>query len=178
MADMFVHSAQPGDAAMIARIQVRTWRAAYREVLPSPALDEATSPAAEQQWQHNWQEAIAHPPSKRHAVLVATESDRVVGFAAIEPAGDSDCLPATDAEMLTLLVDPEAGRRGHGSRLLAAAADHLRAHGFVTAVTWIFADDAVTRSFLESAGWGFDSAHRDLDMGELVRQLRLHTSLT
>lgn len=178
MADRFVRTAHPEDVAAIARIQVRTWRSGYSDVLPRPALDEATGQAAEEQWQANWSHAVADPPSKRHAVLVATDGDEIAGFAALEPATDPDCLPATDAELLTLLVDPDAGRRGHGSRLLAACADHLRAHGFVTVVTWIFADDAVTRSFLESAGWGFDGAHRDLEMGEPVRQLRLHTSLT
>lgn len=178
MADRFVRPAHADDVAAIARIQVRTWRWGYGDVLPGPALEEATGQAAEEQWRANWEEAVTEPPSKRHAVLVATDDGEVAGFAALEPATDADCLPATDAELLTLLVDAEAGRRGHGSRLLAACADHLRAHGFVTVVTWIFADDAVTRSFLESAGWGFDGAHRDLEMGEPVRQLRLHTSLT
>lgn len=178
MANRFVRPAVPEDAASIARIQVRAWRAGYGDILPRPALDEATGEQAERQWRENWTEAVSNPPSKRHAVLVATDEGRVQGFAAVEPAGDSDCLPATDAELLTLLVDPDAGRLGHGSRLLAASADHLRAHGFVTAVTWIFADDGVTRGFLESAGWGFDTSHRDLDMGEHVRQLRMHTSLT
>lgn len=178
MADRFVRTARAEDAESIARIQVRTWRAAYSDVLPWPALEEATGTAAEQRWQSAWAEAVTEPPSKRHAVLVATDGGTVVGFAALEPASDPDCLPATDAELLTLLVDPDSGRLGHGSRLLAASADHLRAHGFVTAVTWVFVDDAVSRSFLESAGWGFDGAHRDLDMGEPVRQLRMHTSLT
>lgn len=178
MTDRFVRPARDSDADAITRIQVRAWRRGYADILPRAALEEATGTAAEKQWRANWSEAISAPPSKRHAVLVATDGGEAQGFAALEPAEDADCLPATDAELLALLVDPEAGRRGHGSRLLAASADHLRAHGFVTAVTWVFADDSVSRTFLESAGWGFDTAHRDLDMGEPVRQLRMHTSLT
>lgn len=178
MTDRFVRPAREEDAAAIARIQVRTWWSAYSELLPRPALAEAVEAGAEERWRSGWSEAITNPPSKRHAVLVATEEGQVCGFAALEPASDADCLPATDAELLSLLVAPEAGRRGHGSRLLAASADHLREHGFVTVVTWVFVDDTVTRSFLLSAGWGFDGAHRDLDMGEYVRQLRLHTALT
>lgn len=179
MTDSFVRPANVDDAGPVAHIQVRAWSAGYRDVLPARALAEATGEEAHRRWRDQWTEAITHPPSKRHAVLTAVdEHGDPVGFAALEPATDQDCLPATDAELLTLLVDPDNGRRGHGSRLLAAVADHLRAHGFVTAVTWIFADDAVTRRFLESAGWGFDGAHRDLDMGTNVRQLRLHTSLT
>lgn len=193
MADGFVRVALPDDADAIARLQVETWRAAYAGILPAAALAEATGDAAQRRWGEAWTAAISEPPSKRHAVLVAVEGtgsredsgisggnepDEPVGVAALEPATDADALPATDAELLTLLVAPAYGRRGHGSRLLAASADHLRAHGFVAALTWVFADDGVSRAFLESAGWGFDNAHRDLDMGEPVRQLRMHTALT
>lgn len=184
MSQGFVRPGRAADVDAIAEIQSRTWQAAYASVLPRAALNEATGSEAKQQWRAGWNDAVTNPPSKRHAVLVATGAadgapdDTVTGFAAVGPAEDADCLPATDGELLTLLVDPEYGRQGHGSRLLAAVADHLRAHGFVTAVSWVFADDAVTRRFLLSAGWDFDGAHRDLDMGEPVRQLRMHTSLT
>src|SRR5689334_23769018 len=36
----------------------------------------------------------------------------------------------------TLLVEPRWGRRGHGSRLLAAAVDLAREEGFTRALTW------------------------------------------
>src|SRR5699024_7928796 len=137
-----------GDAEMLARVQVRTWRAGYAGLLPRAALEEVTGPSAEQQWAMKWREAIVVPPTDRHHVLVALERDEGVGFAALEPSTDPDREPETEAELLTLLVDPAAGRRGHGSRLLAASVDCLRGDGCTAATTWVFEEDTALRSFL------------------------------
>jgi GNAT superfamily N-acetyltransferase len=82
------------------------------------------------------------------------------------------------AELITLLVDPLHARAGHGSRLLAATADLLREDGFTTLTSWVFEGDEVTRTFLGSAGWAPDGTARTLDMGEPVRQIRLHTDIS
>ena len=72
-------------------------------------------------------------------------------------------------------MEPRWGRRGHGSRLLAASVDGWRADGFATAVAWSYEKDPATRAFLTSAGWEPDGATRALDVDDLlVPQLRLH----
>ncbi|MGH3318938.1 MAG: GNAT family N-acetyltransferase [Streptosporangiaceae bacterium] len=173
-----VRAARAEDAEAIAQVQIETWRRAYADVLPREAVEQITSAEALMQWRHRWEEAALLPPSPRHRVLVAFEDGAVVGFAALQPAADEDRDPDTEAELLTLLVDPERARCGHGSRLLAASVDHLRDDGFTVAVTWVLLDDEVTRHFFQSAGWGPDGTRRDLDMGDLVREVRLHTALT
>jgi GNAT superfamily N-acetyltransferase len=78
-----------------------------------------------------------------------------------------------------LLVEPRWGRRGHGSRLLAASVDLWREDGFATAVAWAYDGDPATRKFLGSAGWEPDGAARALDVDDLlVPQLRLHVTLS
>ena len=67
-------------------------------------------------------------------MLVALEQNTVVGFAAFGPAelaGDEQPDPgrARRPRWSTLLVEPRWGRRGHGSRLLAAVADLARRDG-------------------------------------------------
>jgi hypothetical protein len=72
-------------------------------------------------------------------------------------------------------------RVGHGSRLLQACADTLRADRFVRATTWLNSNDDVRRGFLVSAGWEPDGAHRELDLhgdgAVRVKQVRLHTDV-
>jgi hypothetical protein len=57
----------------------------------------------------------------------------------------------------------------------------MLADRFTRAVAWLVADDDAYRAFLDSAGWGPDTAHRTLDLDgsgtSQVRQIRLHTSL-
>jgi len=170
-----VRAARQRDAAVIGRIQLRAWQAAYAQTLPGDAL----AGLAADTLAARWHAATVTPPSPRHRVLVAENGDHVAGFAATAPATDPDLDPARDGELVALLVDPSDGRRGHGSRLLSAAADHLRADGFRRAVCWLLSTDDVLRRFLVEAGWAADGAYRDLQVGDdaVVRQIRVHTSL-
>jgi len=169
-----VRPARPGDAPEIARVQVDTWRTAYgtflpAEVLGALAVDQAT-PA--------WVAAIEIPPTPGHRVLVATEQDGVVGFVAFGPSAEEDAAP-DEAAVTALLVEPRWGRRGHGSRLLAAAVEHLRADGATrVVVVWVPERDTASAGFYGSAGWERDGTVRTLEAdGGTVREARWHVSL-
>lgn len=171
-ASVSVRTARPSDAAAIARVQLTTWRAAYADVLPSDALtlDPADLEGA-------WAQAVSTPPSSHHRLLLALDGEQVVGFAACEPATDED-LDVPAAELTALLVEPRWGRRGHGSRLLAAAVDLWREESVSLAVAWVFDTDQVVEGFLTTAGWGPDSVWRSLEAdGTAVRQRRWQTTL-
>lgn len=184
MALGFVRPARPDDAGEIARIQLSTWRTAYRRMLPAHVLanlDEAYLT-------RGWTEAITETPSARHRVLVAVEqgetASTTVGFAAGGPADEHALAPeekplADDVAAITdLLVEPRWGRRGHGSRLLAACVDLWREDGFASAVAWAYDADTATRRFFATTGWEPDGVTRALDVDDLlVPQLRLHVRL-
>jgi GNAT superfamily N-acetyltransferase len=182
MADVSVRPASEADVAEIARVQLDTWRIGYATVLPQVVLDSLTPAGAEQAWAA----AVRSPPSSRHHVLVAMEQDWLVGFVATAPASDldlSDIEPAdpepdTTVAIGPLLVEPRWGRRGHGSRLLAASIDHARQDGMTRAVSWIPEQDMASREFLVSAGWAPDGLARVLDTGAgELREIRLHAAL-
>jgi GNAT superfamily N-acetyltransferase len=205
----YVRPARPEDAGEIARVQLATWRIAYRRMLPRGVLDQIDEEFLAQRWR----EAVTQPPSARHRVLVAVEQAEqsyLVGFTGSGPADqdvlapdEQDSVPGPDQEgwragreqglrvsggwwagrehvaaVTELLVEPRWGRRGHGSRLLAASVDLWREDGFSTAVAWVYERDAATRKLLTSAGWEADGATRAIDVDDLlVPQLRLHVSL-
>ena len=173
MADVSVRPARPEDAERVARVQLSTWRTAYADLLPPEALDVPEVQAAAL-----WLGAVESAPSPRHRLLLALERDELVGFAASGPASDEDLDADSTAELMTLLVEPRWGRRGHGSRLVAATVDHWRGDGFTRAVTWAWERDPATRAFLAGSGWEPDGLARGLDTGARVeRQLRFHTDL-
>jgi GNAT superfamily N-acetyltransferase len=184
----YVRPARPDEAGEIARIQLTTWRVAYRRLIPRQVLDEL-----DPDWlAARWHEAITAPPSPRHRVLIAIEQAesgnqpavQPVGFLASGPADeaalapDEEPLPADVVAVTDLLVEPRWGRRGHGSRLLSAGVDLWRQDGFRTAVAWAYDQDPATLAFLASSGWEPDGARRALDVDDLlVPQLRLHVDL-
>ena len=176
---MSVRPARPDDAPAIARVQVITWRTAYRELLPPDVLDEWDEDAAAA----SWRAAIASPQTPGHGVLVAVEQDQVVGFAAYGPAelaaGQAPEPAGPTTEIAILLVEPRWGRRGYGSRLLAGISDLARAAGAVHLQAWLPETDQVSARFLEAAGWAEQGWLRTLDTGEgSLREIRWHALLT
>ena len=173
-AEVSVRRARPEDAAEIARVQAVTWRTAYRTVLPREVLDSWDDRAAEDAWAA----AVTRPPTPGHGVVVALERDAVVGFAAYGPADRTDAAEPPGAgpmtEIAVLLVEPRWGRRGHGGRLLAAAAEALRAEGARYGLAWVPEADGASRGFYAHAGWAADGTVRVLDTGEgELREVRL-----
>jgi len=177
-ADVSVRVGWADDAAGIAAVQVRAWKVAYDGVLPPDVLDRLDP----EEFAAAWHTSLTAPRDARNRVLVALERNTVRGFAVTAPASDPDTDPITDGEISELTVDPEQTRHGHGSRLVHAAVDTLRADRFTRAVTWLNSTDDVRRGFLTDAGWAPDGAHRELDLhgdGSVrVKQVRLHTDLT
>ncbi|GAA3813390.1 GNAT family N-acetyltransferase [Nocardioides panacisoli] len=175
--DVSVRVAWPADGAAIAAIQLRGWQQRYGEPLADLLEERGLDPAL---LETAWRESLAHPPEARRRALVALVHDRVVGFALTGPAADPDADPKVDGELAELTVDPEQTRQGHGSRLVQAGVDTLRADGFTRAVTWVDATDDVLRAFLAGSGWAPDSASRELadeaGVGS-VKQVRLHCAL-
>jgi GNAT superfamily N-acetyltransferase len=182
VADVSVRPAGLADVPEIARVQRETWRQAYSAWLPPEILDEVTPEVAEQ----TWGAAVAQPPGPRHHVLVALEQQWIAGFAAFSPAEPDP--EAADAgahasgpvgQVDALLVEPRWGRRGHGSRLLAATVDLMRADGVRTATVWLPEQDGASLAFFTSAGWERDGYARTLetDGGASMTELRLHVSL-
>ncbi len=179
-ADVSVRVAWADDAEAITAVQLRTWPSLYADLVPAEAIP--SGPEAEEAAAAAWRQSLTTPGDARNRVLVALERNRVCGFVITGPAADPDCDPVSDAELRELTVDPGERGRGHGSRLLQAAADTMTADRFTRAVTWVPAGDDAMRSFLFDAGWAADTAHRELqvdDTGDIrMKQVRLHTLLT
>jgi len=173
-ADVSARLAWPDDAATIAALQHAHWRRTYGDTVDPAelaALDEAVMT-------ERWAQIVAAPRDARMRVLVALERATMRGFALVHPCHDPDADQVADAEVGEFVVDESHRREGHGSRLLHACVDTVRADGFTRAVWWVSTGDDVLRAWLQDAGWAPDGAHREFAgaTGPL-KQIRLHTSL-
>lgn len=141
---------------MIASLQLLVWQQVFAAVLPAAALE--TDPAVHAR---SWAARI----DTGGAVLLATEGAEPVGFAAVGADVDWRNLLDPVGEIEVLHVVPRWGRRGHGGRLLTAAAAALRTTGARTGRWWVPAADRATGRFLAAAGWAEDGVRRELDTG-------------
>jgi ribosomal protein S18 acetylase RimI-like enzyme len=171
-----VRLALPAEAAAIADLQRRVWS----ETLPAGAAAQLADLAVEDMAQA-WHHAILRPPRAQYRVLVALQDRRLVGFATTVPSDDPDAEPDRDGRIDEFAIDPVARRLGHGSRLLHACVDTMRADGFVRATWWLTTTDDLLRRFLSDAGWAPDGGSREIgteDESLRVKQIRLHTDIT
>lgn len=171
-----VRLAWPAEAAGIAELQRRAWTTQ----LPADLAQVMLSQLSIEEMAAAWLAAITRPPRSSYRVLVAVDQERVVGFATTVPSLDDDAEEGYDGEVEQFVVDPVAQHRGHGSRLLNACADTLRADGFRRASWWTAATDDALRRFLTAAGWAADGASREIgvDDGSVrMKQVRLQTDL-
>ncbi|MEU4803360.1 GNAT family N-acetyltransferase [Actinosynnema sp. NPDC023587] len=176
MADAAVRTAKPEDVPEIARIHRETWRTAYRSLLPGEVLDSLEDTAGA------WAEAVA-----RARVFVAAEGDWLVGFCVAATAPDDEVtradgtLPddAATTALVSVLVEPRWGRRGHGGRLLAAAGRASEEAGCTRGIAWIPEADEASGGFYAKAGWEGDGTVRTLDAGgRPLREIRVSGGLT
>ena len=177
-ADVSCRIAWADDVPAIAAIQAACWRQAYAGVLPAEVLDELDPEGL----QEPWRQAVGRPADARQRVLIALERNDIHGFTTTQPSPDPDADAVADGEIGEILIDPQYRRQGHGSRLLQAAVDTLRADRFTRALIWVNATDDELRAFVTDGGFAPDGAHRALDLrgdGQVVvKQVRLHASLT
>ena len=173
----FVRDATAADASAVAGVQMRCWRNDY------PWPDEVFTELAASDPELQWARAVIAPPGPGHRLLVATHGGDVVGFGALAPSADADAEPG-EVEIVAWEVDPEHRGHGHGSRLLAALADHARSIRANTLVAWISPEDESRRFVLREAGFQPDGAHRAVRLGDgwgtadvELRQVRLVAAL-
>lgn len=183
--DAGVRTARPNDVPAVARVQAAVWRDAYGPLVDADVRDAFTQAAFEPAWR----QSLRNPPTPLHRLLVATEGDTIVGFAAIGPAAEPETVEPTvldeptqrTGEIFTFGVNPDRRGTGNGSRLLNAAVDTLRAGDFQDLTMWVLANADQTRAFVSAAGLHPDGAWRDRVVaadGRTVREVRLTASLS
>lgn len=173
-----VRLAMPAEAISIAKIQLAHY-------LSNPLTKNLVSETDLPEISNVWHQAITAPPLAHYRVLVAVEPDqtnlgKIVGFASIGPADDPD-LAARDGQIIEFLVAENHRRSGHGTRLLQAAIDTLKADGYLTATWWINSQADQLRQWIVETGWAADGAWREIgdETGDTrVKQVRLHTTIS
>ena len=143
---MLSYSVRPAiarDAKAIAEIHVATWQAAYEGVMPNDYLKSMT---VEKRLAY-WREAVEFSDPQ---ILVATESDRVVGFVGFDRSRDAGTKSVV-GEIWALYVSPEHWRQGAGLALWDGARDGLKEEGCTQVTLWVLLQNEHALRFFEQA---------------------------
>ena len=137
-----IRRAVQADAPAIAAVHERSWRQAYRGILPHRALETMVN-RRDVNW---WRRAIRQ--STR--VLTLDVGGEVAGYATIGP-NRVRSLPQ-GGEVYELYLAPEYQGLGFGQRLFLAARRDLVVHGQRGCVVWVLEDNAPAGRFYRNAG--------------------------
>lgn len=165
-----IRSAVPADALAVAQVHVRSWQAAYRDLLPAAYLDSLRPEdrAARYDFTHS-------DPAMPHT-RVAVAHDLILGFATIMPARDPEV--ADYAELCALYVGPDQWGTGLGLALITDARERMAGQGFRNALLWLLEGNMRGDRFYRRDGWSPDGARkRDVIWGIEVEDLRYRRPL-
>ena len=155
-----LREAGPADAAVLGRLQVASWRATYRGILPESSLaglSEEVQTAA-------FAQSLAQAgPGFR--IWLLESRGRPMGFAVAGPSRDPQaCGPDPGAprtgEIHAIYLLPEAWGQGLGRALMDRALAGLGGDGFGAAALWVLERNARARAFYEAGGWTLAGAPR------------------
>jgi hypothetical protein len=96
---MILRTAESGDAMSVARVHVRSWQAAYRNLLPNEYLDQLRPEDRAQRYDFRTSDP------QRPQTIVAVDEGLIHGFATTAPSRDPDLVD--HGELCALYVDPD-----------------------------------------------------------------------
>jgi ribosomal protein S18 acetylase RimI-like enzyme len=143
---MIVREAKITDAPAIARVNVDTWRTAYRKFVPEDYLANLSYEKRESSWLEN----ISTTENNTHFVYVAeNESGKIVGFA----AGGRERMGKYmyQGELFAIYILEEYQRQGIGRKLVRSVAEKLTELGLTSMLVWVLGDNSACK-FYEALG--------------------------
>ena len=168
---MNVRPATAEDADAIGRVQVETWRAAYRGLMP----DEAIAGFDLEGRQRMWREGLARVPRPGSATFVAELDGDVVGFASVGRSRDEEA--ENEGELYAIYLQQSYWDRGIGRALLERAEESMRAFGVERAILWVMEGNERGERFYRAAGWQHEGRKVEAFQGAEVAELRYRKAL-
>ncbi len=147
------------DPLKISEIYERSWKYAYRGILPQAYLD--SIPAG------RWAGSI-HKPGMRS--LVMTDHGEVIGTASFCPSRWPDY--ADHGEIVSIYFLPDHIGKGYGGALLSRCIEELRLCGYRKVLLWVLEDNHRARRFYEKNGFVCAQVYMDdIIGGKAVREV-------
>lgn len=139
---MIVREAKIADAPAIARVNLDTWRTAYRQIIPAYYFAQLSYEKGESRWQ----ETLKNVKNTGDFVCVAeNDSGEIVGFAAggCERTGKY----VYEGELFAIYILDEYQRQGIGRQLVRTVATRLAELTLNSMLVWVLGDNSACRFY-------------------------------
>ncbi|OQY97229.1 MAG: hypothetical protein B6D36_18845 [Planctomycetes bacterium UTPLA1] len=145
MSRFIIRPATSGDLAPLARVNLASWRAAYRGLMPAEGLAALTLAEFEAVWVENL-------AAENRRNLVAAVDGQIAGFVSFGPTRDEGADGGV-GEIFGLYLDSAFWNRGIGHALCDEALASMKRDSFREVTLWVLRGNARAIRFYELAGF-------------------------
>lgn len=170
-----IRKALPTDANAIARVHIRSWQEAYRELMPESYLRslDATLDRRESSWARSIE-------SGETDVLVAALDTGIIGWIAVGASRDEDVSGERVGEVMAIYVLPRYWKAGIGLALWKAGVGHLADQGYERLTLWVLeGNERAIRFYIRAGCLAEVGSERHLSRGGVsLREVRYGLAIT
>lgn len=154
------------DAKALGEIHAKSWKKAYRGIVPDHILDNISAEKRQKYF-----EKVIREGSEANALIFM--EDTAVGFICIGKCRDEDKKELDHCgEVWGLYILPEFWNRGFGSKIMNWGINELTSQGYTTISLWVLKDNRNARIFYEKYGFRFEGTVKDITIGQILQECR------
>lgn len=167
--DITIRLAIPADALDMAEVHMRSWEAAYKDIIPAEYIKEknSTRPAL-------WQRIITDDKTTQYVIQ---NDGKTVGIMCVVPRPQDDDADDTVCELEGIYLHPDSYRQGIGTKAMEFAFDTARGWNKYFMTLWVFSDNVNSIRFYKKLGFAPDGKTKTYDMGKVMDCIRMRKEL-
>lgn len=146
------HLQQEDDAFAISHVYEKSWKFAYKHIIPQSYLDSIP----EGRW-------VPHLRQEGRHTLIMLEQGSVIGTSSY--CGSRFPEFSGMGEIVSIYLLPEYMGKGYGTLLLQAAVEELRKSGYPEVFLWVLEENHRARAFYEKNGFVQSGRYLDDTIG-------------
>lgn len=159
-----IRSADINDADIMGEIHSKSWKAAYKGIIPDKILDSIT-PEKEKKF---FEKAISE---KREEDYLIFRDDEAAGMITIGKCRDKD-KDDTYGEIWGIYLHPDYYHKGIGAVLINWGIDELKKRNYKRITLWVLEENMSARKFYEKIGFRHDGTVNEINIGKKLNECR------
>jgi GNAT superfamily N-acetyltransferase len=163
-----IRLAVPADAPDMAEVHMRSWEAAYKDIIPEEYIREKNATRPEM-----WQKKLAEGQYPHRVIQI---NGKTVGNMCVAPPQDDD-LDETYYELHGIYLHPDYFRQGIGTQAMEFALDIARSIGKKHMTVWVLAENINSIKFYEKCGFIADGKTKILNFGKPIAAIRMRRKI-
>lgn len=165
---IIVRLATPADAPDMAEIHVRSWEAAYKDIIPAEYIKEKNATR-----QAMFKRIITDENTTQYVI---STDEKTIGIMCIAPPQDSD-VDNSFYELHGIYLHPDYYRHGIGTQAMEFALNKARSIGKTDMTVWVFAENTNAINFYEKCGFTADGATKTYNCGKEMQCIRMKRTI-